>query len=255
MKGAGRDATRILLAGSQAQGNDVSGRTMIVLNHDIIAQRDENIALAELTVDGNAPDQNHTHSGVGLIRSRGAHLERVRVTNCRGTASSGPNETFHFETQLGTDTSYVDCEAVGTSGSTASGFSADGAHNVQYVGCVAHGMSVTNGFTHYSCQNVTYRGCVSYANAASGFNSEVSQDVSYSDCTAGGTIGNSVGFLAKGSSPVQWASCVASANGVGLYITQAPAGADQRLIGGDYSRNGQSIVFGDAQSAASLHIS
>lgn len=197
-----RRGTTLLLAPNQAVGNDLGNTNCVVMNRNILAGGDLGITFLNLTIDGNAGNQAHTHNGIFLIRTRNAHHERVRVQDCRGTALGGQNETFHFETQIGTDSHYLDCEAAGTAGATATGFSADGHTGGRWSHCVAHEMSVSNGFTHYNCAGLEYANCRSYLNGNIGFNSEGLTDyVVYVNCQSGGiasaTAGGAYPFAAS----------------------------------------------------------
>lgn len=240
-----------------------------MINTQIGPGGDENITVADLTIDGNAANQGSAqHSGLVFMRTRGCSVRRVRVQNCRGTGSSGVNETFHFETALGTDTFYDQCQAVGSAGSTASGFSADQATNVTYANCVARGMSVANGFTHNASRGVVHHGCASYLNGGIGFNDEVSFDVTYDGCVAGGvaattswpfTAGQSLGntgdgFTLNGSTRTQLNGCTAQKNG-GTGANWAGTISQCRLVGGTYTDNLYGIGGSATAQAGGLRVS
>lgn len=118
--------------------------------------------------------------------------------NCRGTSGLSPNERFHFDAWLSSDVTYLDGEALGTAGSTATGFSANNSTNVSWIRCTARNMSVAHGFYNAS-RNLLYGGCRSYPNAGIGFNSDVSQDVLYDHCLAGGSSATTTGAYPFGS--------------------------------------------------------
>lgn len=251
--------TSIKVAASQTAGNDVTGANAVIMNYTLTGG-DTDIAFHGLTIDGNAANQTHTHGGINLLRVQRAKHYDVTVTNCRGTATSGTNETFMFDSTLGTDATYTGCRAVGTAGSTASGFSANSMTGVKYTDCVATGMSVANGFTHNTSRIISYVDCWSYGNTLYGFNSEVSDGVTYTGCTAGGrttsaaaypsgsstTLGNSgTGFNIVSSTEVDLIACNARHNGgSGVSWNTSASG---RVIGGNYVAN----VFGISMDATS----
>jgi len=272
LRGAGTGATTVRLAASAALPAG-SNSIYLVLNAAInpalaTAARDTDIAVEDLTVDGGAATQTVPTHGVFWIGCRDVHHTRVRVQDIYGTGSlGGLTETFFYEFQLGAEASYSFCEAVTTGGgSTASGFSADRATGVTYVGCVARGMKTSNGFTHNTCALLRYSDCHAYANGMYGFNSEDSEDVRYSDCVAGGradaagqgpfavaqTLGNtSAGFMVKGSRVVDLTGCSSRYNvSHGLWLAKEPDSV--RVVGGEYSDNSG---WGIAATAGATNIS
>jgi Pectate lyase superfamily protein len=255
LQGCGRAASKIKLIASQTQGWDTSQFPAIIIPWD---NGQDDIEIRDITIDGNGANQTHTHYGILLIRTQRAKHYNVLVKNCRGTASSGVNETFHFETQNGLDTLYVGCEALGDAGSTASGFSADKQTLVEYVGCSGHSMSVGHGFTHNDCKHISYTNCHAYFNTLYGFNCEESRDVAYVNCTAGGktsngitpypltsnnTLGNtSRGFVVLGTNNCRLVNCVSTNNGSDGIIIQAGSATygtcSGEIVGGDWDNNG-----------------
>ncbi len=243
--GAARGATVVKLIASQPSG------TVLVENRNASAGGDENIGFADITLDGNAVNQTQLIEGFDMFRARTLDFTRVTVTNVRGTAGAPPNETFHFEVVYCADVNFVDCAAVGTSGATATGFSADASTNVTYVACTARGMGNAHGFTHNNCRNLTYTACRSYLNAGIGFNSESSRDIVYNACTAGGaaaaaagypfTSGQSMGntgngFVINATTAFQINGCTSSNNGGhGIFTTGTVGG---QISGGVYRANG-----------------
>ncbi len=243
--GAGRGATTVKLLPNQSSG-------YMVLNRRIASTGDENIHFADLTFDGNAAAyRTGLFNGVVMIRGRGIGHTRVRVQNVRGTEGYPPNERFHFDAVLSADVRYFECEAVGSAGSTATGFSANGSTNVSWVSCTARGMSTAHGFTHHGCRNLVCAGCRSYLNAGIGFNSEVSENVLYDHCIAGGSasgmttaypftsgqsLGNSgAGFVINGTTAFVVDNCVSERNRAeGLVSVGVASG---RIIGGVYRDN------------------
>lgn len=264
LAGAGEGATIIKLVAGQV-GDPALVSPAIIMNNQIGTGGDENITLRDFTVDGNAANQTAPaiHHGVFFLRARGVSHDRVRVQNCRGTASSGSSEAFFFEAQLSSDIKYHKCDAVTTAGSTATGFSADQSTNVDYIDCTARGMTVAHGFTHNACRHITYQICHSYLNALQGFNSEVSFDVLFQGCTAGGiataawpftnlqSLGNNTGFLLNGTTRARLVDCVASKNVAGVNVTGVTA---LRIIGGSYTDNTTGISVASVADAAQTRI-
>ena len=228
----------------------------IILNRQIVSGGDENITLENLTLDGFALDQTATNAqhGLFIMRARNLRVRNVQFRNVFGTASSGLGEGFFAEFQLGAGAAFTDCECAGGSGNSASGFSADQATEVNYINCQAHDLTFSQAFTHNGCRHMTYVGCHAYR-CPGGFNSEVSYDVTYSACTAGGAsasagsttypypsntplslTGPYGGFVINGSQEVQLAGCnsILNTNESGVWIQ----GANSVLInGGIFSSN------------------
>lgn len=231
--GAGRDATIIRLIGSQTS---TAANNYLLLNYNISAGGDQQITVGDITFDGNAGSQTKTCIGVGYMRARGCRHTRVRVLNCYSTYPTSGIETFHFDYGLSTDGSWTDCEVVSTSANTASGFSANSSNNLKWAGCVAYGMGGGAGFTHNGCANLQHVNCHSYLNGNAGFNSEVSTEVTYSGCIAGGDsngvatypyaantfLGNTgAGFTINGSD-AQLSGCVSRHNlGYGVWVANS----------------------------------
>ncbi len=279
LRGAGRGASTIRLTDNAALP---SGSALIVLsqNADISvpsgpgATRDEAMVVEDVTFDGNAGTQTAPAYGILWIGCRGVYHHRVRVRNVYGTGSDGSGggiaETFFYEFQLGAEAFYDDCEAVTTDASnTASGFSADNATSVAYAACVARAMKFSSGFTHNNCAVVRYTDCHSYGNGVYGFNSEVTEDVRYNGCVAGGradaagqgvfsanqSLGNrGAGFVFSASKVVDLIGCSSRYNGShGAWIANGSDGV--RVLGGEYSNNGGRgvQVTSDATNIAISH--
>lgn len=252
LQGAGMGASTIrLVNGATLPGG--SNQINLLLNATIapvaLASRDQQMVVQDLTIDGSAANQSAYANGVVFIRCRDVYHERVRVQNVYGTGTSGGvAETFFFEFQLGAESYYHACEAVTTDGSnTSTGFSADGATGITYDGCLARNMKVGNGFTHNGCALVRYADCHSYTNGGYGFNSEVSEDVRYANCVAGGradaggqgpfsanqSLGNtSAGFVVSASTVVDFTGCAGRYNGShGLWVANNPDSV--RVTGGN----------------------
>lgn len=248
LAGSGQSATTLTLAANQTPSMAAGDGVSIIYNADLDGSGDVGVEVRDLTIDGNAANQGTaTHNGISWVRTRGARCRRVTVKNVRGQGNAPPDESFHFDTQLGLDTGYLDCTALGDAGSTASGFSANNATAVRYHGCDAYGMTEGMGFTHHECEIVSYLGCHAYLNGDNGFNSEESQGVSYTACHAGGevasgsspwplaagtSLGNTAsGFVVNGTRNALLTSCTARKNATGLSIVEGTAGASGRLLG------------------------
>lgn len=231
----------------------VASQNSLLYNYNIAAGGDEQIVVEGGTWDGNSVNQTIVCSGLLLTRTRNCLFRNVVTKNCRGTASSGSNEKFHFSTSLSTDTHYVNCQAVGDSGSTASGFSANSATNLTWTDCTARGMSVANGFTHNTCRGLQHVNCRSYLNTLYGFNTEVSKDVTYNGCISGGesaaattypyasgtNLGNTgIGFVILDSVNVELNGCISRKNDQGANWSASASGS---VSGGTYSDN---VTFG-----------
>lgn len=257
IRGRGRGLTTIKLMDAQTHGIDLGDAVSVVYNKTL-SGGDESITIEDLTVDGNAANQTHLHNGITLIRTRGCRLSRVRVKNVRGVGNTPPNETFHFDTQLGTDTTFTDCDAVSDPGvQTASGFSANNATGVHYAGCIARGMKDSMGFTLYQCEEVSYTGCRSYKSGSNGFNAEESRDVTYSSChsggevatgttpypdTAGTSLGDGRGFVINGTRNTLLVGCTARKSvGAGLTIVEGANGASGRVVGCSFTENERGV--------------
>lgn len=253
LAGAARGATVIKLADGDPRSAASEGASIITNAN--LGTGDDNVTIRDLTVDGNAANQTGVHNGIELLRTRSARCIRVAVKNCRGIATSGAAETFHFNALLGADYSFTDCEVfTDDGGSTAAGFAANGASNVSRVGCVARGMTVSNGFTDYQSANVTHDACHAYGNANIGFNAEDCTDVVYIGCHAGmsaaegadgepfaslAPLGNTQGFVMNGTQRYELIACHARHNsGSGLVVSNDYTTSSGAVDGGVYSDNG-----------------
>lgn len=264
LKGAGIGATVIQLAASQTSASGTVA-VDVIRNNQITAGGDAGIVIEDLTVDGNAANNASAdgQGGINFIRARRVKVQRVHVKNCRGTGSSGFQESFGFEFQLGSDAQFIDCLATRDAGSTASGFSANSAVNVSWTRCLASGMTVAHGFTHNGCRNLVYTSCFSHDNTLYGFNSEVSIDVVYNGCIAGGvapsaaavypfttseSLGNTgLGFAIAGGTRVSLVGCISRSNGnTGFFFSSSSV--DCSIIGGasvgntNYGVDGSSVT-------------
>ena len=229
-----------------------------IIQNTNIGTGNKNITVEDVGLDGNAINQTvERNLGAAFLRVRGLYLTRVEIKNVRGTAGSGTGEGFHFEVQLCSDVFHTDCSVVGDSGSTASGFSANGSSNVAYANCIARGMTIGNGFTHNGCSHISHTNCRSYLNKHSEFNCEFSKFVTYTNCQAGGQAttansahpfkpgqilgGASYGFVVLESSHVNYSGCSALYEYTGLYLS--PASSRISVSGFDASYNSLGFHF------------
>jgi hypothetical protein len=233
----------------------------IVFNYNISAGGNTDINIIGGVFDGNAANQTVVSSGLNLMRVRRCTFRDVVVKNCRGTAVSGANETFHHSVSLSTDVNWYNCTACcDDGGQTASGFSANSSTNICWIGCTAYGMTVCNGFTFNTCDNLQTIGCTSYLNKLYGFNAEASQSIVYSACTAGGetttaaaypsgtstSLGNlGNGFTLNQAIDAHLIGCISRFNSQGANWTTTSTGS---IIGGNYSNNGYGLGLTGASS-------
>lgn len=252
LRGAGSGATEVKLGvvpNVVPTGCNVSWQLQIVSvsNPYTSGPTNTNIRVTDLTINGNAANQTFVAplAGHALFygRVRGAWVERVVSKNFYGLSSGPPSETMHFEANNSTDVHYTDCEAyVDDGGDTATGFSANQSTGVSYTGCIARGMTFGMGFTNYQCALIRYANCGAYQNEFAGFNTEISEHISYVGCQSGGrgadttagiigdqtNLGNQFGFKVLGSSYVSISGGTASYNtlttGFGLHISAFPTG-------------------------------
>lgn len=140
-------------------------------------------------LDGNAAKQTARvlSCGIMLGACKSSTVRNMVVRNVWGNDYVPPGETFHFEANSCRDVSFINCEADGSGGSTATGFSADNSFGVVWSSCTAHDMKVAMGFTAWQCSGLRYIGCHAYSNGSHGFNMERSEDVTYTSCVAGGS--------------------------------------------------------------------
>lgn len=158
-----------------------------------------NVTVEGGTIDGNANNQTVGTPVIlhGLFLGSGRNMKALGVTvkNVYGTASSGSGESFHFEFNDSSGCQAIGCVADGSGATnTATGFSSNNSHDVEWIGCVSHDMDFGQGFTHWQSSALRYIGCYAWNIGAAGFNTERSEAISYSGCFAGGRsplIGNS----------------------------------------------------------------
>jgi hypothetical protein len=265
--GAGKSATTFRLIANQTVGVDTQG--IAIIGNLTLTGGDENVEVADLTIDGNGANQTKLHNGLVFVRARGCKATRVRVMNVKGTGNAPPTETFHFETQLGIDTTFTDCEAIGNAGTQGSGFSANQATNPKWVGCTSFGMSAGMGFTCWQSTNPSWSACNAYKNGTHGFNVEESLAPIFTGCSAGGqgalgstpypyaagtSLGNTgSGFCVNGSHNALLTSCSATKNVSAGLTTPLGSGAygacSGRAVGCNFSDNAYGVTISDAATA------
>jgi hypothetical protein len=242
VRGAGQGGTIIRLDGSQSSGG---GNTWMVMNWTLLpasAQSpDSDGRIEDLTFDGQAHLQPSGSSfymgGIGLIRTWRYQLTNVGVRNIKGNGNGPPGETFAFETQLGTDTSYLDCVAY-TSLTTLSTTLTSGVAVTSLA--VATAITVGSGTT--LMLNLGAAGVISVVTSSAvaaattipinsytpsttipvdtpltgetstGFSSDQATLVKYANCRAWGMT-DSMGFTNYESFSVQHVNCAAWMNG------------------------------------------
>lgn len=196
----GPGVTIRLVAG--ASGNTTFGTTSTSMFSPWNVSQ-ENVTFSDITIDGNAGNQTDTHHGVFVWRQRRVKMHRVRILNVRGTSNAGgAAETFMFYGNGSGDLSFVDCDAIQTAGSVSNGFVANGCTNVDYVNCraanIGNGASIGYGFnvgtSSAGSRQVSYTNCHSYLCGQQGYHIDASdvQNVTYTNCTAGGVASNLV---------------------------------------------------------------
>lgn len=263
-RGLSEQATTIMLAPAQPTG------CYGILNRHIAAGGDTAIVFEDFMYYGNSEGQGAVATIVGqfgifIMRTYQCSFLRVHVKNIRASANSGAGEGFSFETQLGADTTYVDCIASATVANAGAAFSADNHTDARWIGCVSHGSTAGQGFTHNTCNNLQYLSCRSFSQGSYGFNSEVSNNISYSGCIAGSTSTNAVtypyaantvlsntsaDYVLNQGDQITLTGCQSRGGSYGFLLT----GMNRSIIAGcfvtSHSTNG--VNFYDAQSSENL---
>lgn len=251
IQGAGPQATILSL------DDDGDHDCSVTLNaHANVAGADSGIILRDFSVT-DAAGADHLHQGINFLRATDCYVDNVYID---GIQSSGP-ETFALEFALCANMHASNCIADGC----VSGFSADGSLNVTWTDCIARACSV-NGFTHNGCERLRHIGCQSYANLNDGYNSELSDGVSYVACLAGGknelgaaagsiaddqNLGNANnGFTINGTARVALDGCLADHNtGGGASLVNGTTGS---ISGGSYCANLYGIGLDDTSLSGVL---
>jgi hypothetical protein len=220
------------------------------------------VGMRDLTLDGNALNQTFvppgSMHGAFLNRTRGAWFTRVIVKNLYGELPGPPGETTSFECSRSIDVHYTDCHALRDDVSnTATGFSANNSTSVEYKGCTARSMTHGMGFTHWTSALIRYVNCHAYWNDYAGFNSEISEHITYVGCHAGGrsadasgvvtartNLGNRMGFRVMGSQYVSISGGSSSYNitdeGYGIHVLPYTSGGT--VDSTDVSIDGMALV-------------
>lgn len=239
LRGSGMDVTSWLLGPNQAaptQPPTTGGHAVMVLNADVDLGN-EDIYLADFTLDGNAANQltggHDIQNGVQFRDVQRALVERVRVVNVRGTGSStneSQAENFLCDSVYGRWIDWVDCEVMRTAGSVATGFSSNRSHNITWTRCRAIGLNIGHGFTAWASSNLTRTDCWAGNNERRGFNDEYNFGIRNIGCIAGGRTNH------LSSARVFFGSQQSYPNG--NYGFQALSCQDYELIGCEASYNG-----------------
>lgn len=250
----------------------------MLTNYVLNANSDVNLTIADLTLDGNSPNQASVDAQYGLYLSgvRGVSINRVRFVRVYGinTGGNGPNGTpgegFYTNLNNCADATYTDCRVEGNNTDPgSSGFAANYSNNVRYVGCTAYGTLHGMGFTNYHCSHVLHTACHAYKCAVDGFHSEFPVHAVYTGCVAGGitddlnpgplgaintSLGNSnTGFHFFTPKRVQVLGCYSQGNtNYGLWVEQAVSQVE--IFGGAYMNNTYGIRLQDAASVTATVI-
>lgn len=144
LKGQGR-ATSLFLTPQPAfvagNPNGYTGFAIVTNKGWTSSGGDRDGRISDLTVDGNAINQPQGSdfycNGIHLLRTQGWKLRNVGVKNCRGYGN-GPQgglpfgstaETFHYDAQLGFDTTYENCDAYGEFGALGAALTSGQTYN------------------------------------------------------------------------------------------------------------------------------
>jgi len=262
--GDGMDYSSIILVNDQPSGyvvrpgSDVvpprpecmSGGASVLQNKNTTTGGDTDISVETLAINGNSYNQNngahstndcdggcspgctgyYAQTGLYFLRATNVWARMARFVNTKGTASCGTGEGFSTDFGLGNLAVYDHCEAIGGTQS-ASGFSVNQSTNTSYLGCRAFGYFHSNGFTHNAANIVRYTGCYAHGNSGYGYNSEVSFNVVYQGCVAGGNI-PSVGGTGW---PYPWAAGTYMPNNKG-FVLNGDLG-NGNLLQGNFARD------------------
>lgn len=275
VRGAGVGATIIKLANSQP--ND----TWILSNYQTSATyTDSNISVCDLTIDGNASNQDTAGTvdlqyglkfhGVNGVTMHNVEVKNVCGTNAGGTAAHGSasGEGMHFDLNACTHVAYSQCRAYSDGVmQTSTGFSANRSNDVAYVNCWAYGLLHGQGFTHWTCWSMRYANSWAASCGNDGFHSEFTDGIFYSNCQSGGTtnanltnpyaastnLGSSVGFHIFNGMNFHITNCIGQRNiNYGVMIEAATGPGE--IVGGSWNNNNYGIRLQDAASVTQTTI-
>ena len=271
--GDGTGSTTIKLAANSRN------QCWIVANYTLNSNADSNITVANLTIDGNSPNQTAVDAQYGLYLSgvRGISVNRVKMTRVYGTNAGGlgPNGTngegFFCNLNNCADATLVDCVCMGDSvAPSSSGFAANYCTNVRYIGCTSYGLKSGMGFTNWHCSHILHTGCHAYYCGVDGFHNEFVVHATYSACVSGGitddytpgpigpintSLGNgNSGFHFFTPQRVQVSACLSRGNtNYGLWVEKA-TNSFIEIDGGAYTNNVYGIRLQDATTVATTYI-
>lgn len=270
-------------------GASMPNQLFFLNNYNRLTNADHDITIAQLEIDGNAANQ-----AASVDAQNGPLVDHIQrgvyrdlfVHDFYGTTSGGngpngtPGENSHLDFHYSSDCHYIRCTCADTgSNKTGSGFSTNYCTNVTYTDCTAYKMRFSRGFTHFHCSTLRYSNCHSYLQQNSsfggeGFNSEVSGDIHYTNCIAGGispdTAGNpfpantSLGNTSHGwtiSNPVDlhdWTNCSSQRNGgAGIQLINNGNGLTGGwfMIDGIYAWNSTYGIDADASFTGTFRLS
>lgn len=246
IRGAGMGATTIKLAPNQISAS-VSLSVTMTMNRNIGVSFDSNMAIEDITFDGNALNQGAgLHGGTKFIRGRDIRLNRVRAQNCRGTGTAGSTELLHHEALLCVDVRYTECEAIGllgggesrtvTDGVTTSGSasitSATAAFVVDDIGGVITGTNIPAGTVIWKVPSGT---SATLSNIATESGTAQSFTITRSAKT-------STGFSANASTNVSWRSCIAKGMSVAHGYTHNSCRQLAHIDCRSYGNNGDGSI-------------
>ncbi len=224
LAGEGMDRTTI----KRGPGGIIPDHSSVIMNRTISEYGlDHEIAIRDLTVDGNAAQNTLVprQLGVFFIRATRSACYRVRAKNVRGTMNTSPGEGFSFEYQLGDLGYFEDCvSSTDDGGETSTGFSCDKAWNVTYVRCRAENMKRSMGFTSWGSNGLRYIECVGINSGSGNFHSEKSYNLTYLNCLADGCGRSYAGISPTSSWNVTIDGLTALNSRYGAYISDSPAG-------------------------------
>ena len=234
LHGAGVESTIFKLRNSQSGTNGSGSQTAAIIG--MVASNQERISYSDFTIDGNAVNQSDRINGLLILSARGVQVQRVRVKDVSGTTNAGGlNETALFWSQLSSDVTFINCDAVQTGSTTSSdAFSAGTSTSVVFDSCRAIGIgnsgsSLGFGFTTADGREILFNNCHAYLCGGQGFHVDNANaaNITHIGCISGGlatatasypfsagqSLGNTFGYVCTVACPsVKYIGCVADNN-------------------------------------------